>query len=297
MMARPALPRPAPLLRGAALLVLAWLLLPAPLLRAQAPTPSAFQFSDGVHPTLDATFENASTSQVTAFWRNELKAISVKVTNRKELIGSGARIPSASPDTLRIYIAVEKPKGALWATAHIAFQAPSGFVGPDSPERELNGCTEWARQRTVILRRQLAQAEVDQAQRTLGNLERQLDMLKREKQRAENGILKAQQRGEQAARDQQELEGHLQDAASATPEAGIDSTEQAGLEKQRQKDLLRMESRATRSSRTAQAMEKRVQDLQWAIKKNEEDQVAKQQAIERQQLLVNELQEKLRAIH
>src|SRR5690606_20372116 len=194
------LPAPAPL-RGtfqagrALLLLLIPVLLSTEDLRGQsAPVVSAFQFSDGVHPTLDATFENASTSEVVAFWRNELKAISVKVTNKKELIASGARIPSASTDTLRIYIAVEKPKGALWATAHMAFRTTSGFVGPDAPERELNGCTEWVQQRTVILRRKLAQAEVDQAQRTLVNLTRQLDMLKREKQRAENGILKAQQR-------------------------------------------------------------------------------------------------------
>src|SRR5690606_13676972 len=111
-----------------------------------------------------------------------------------------------------------------------------------------------------------------------------------------NGILKAQQRGAQAERDQQALADQLQEAERTAP-AGIDSTEQAQLEKERQKDLRRMESRSVRASKTTQAMVKRVQDLQWAIKKNEEDQVAKQQAIDRQQQQLNELQEKLRAIH
>ncbi|MBZ0206131.1 MAG: hypothetical protein K8H89_07380 [Flavobacteriales bacterium] len=272
-------------------------LLGAVNLHAQSvPGVSAYQFSSGVHPTLDATFENASESEVTTFWRNELKSISAKVTNKKELIGATARIPSASADTIRIFIAVEKPKGALFATAHIAFLTTSGFVGPDSPERELTGCTEWVQQRTVILRRQLAQAELDRATRVLENLTRQLDMLKRENQRAENGILKAQQRGEQAERDKQELEGQLKGLAEPVREAGIDSTEQAQLEKDRLRDQRKMVSRVTRAVKTSQAMEKKVEDLQWAIKKNEEDQVAKQNEVDRQQQVVNDLQEKLRNI-
>lgn len=272
-------------------------LLGAVNLHAQsAPGISAYQFSSGVHPTLDATFENASESEVTTFWRNELKSISAKVTNKKELIGATARIPSASADTMRIFIAVEKPKGALYATAHIAFRTTQGFVGPDSPERELNGCTEWVQQRTVTLRRQLAQAGLDRAKRVLENLNRQLDMLKREKQRAENGILKAQERGEQADRDKQELEGQLKGLADPAREAGADSTEQAQLEKERLRDQRKMESRVTRAAKTSQAMEKKVQDLQWAIKKNEADQVAKQNEVDRQQQVVNDLQEKLRNI-
>ncbi len=263
-------------------------------LQAQSvPGISAYQFSNGVHPTLDATFENASEKDVSSFWQNELKSISMKVTNKKELIGATARIPSASADTMRILIAVEKPKGGLYTTAHIAFLTPNGYVGPDSPERELNGCRDWVQQRTVILRRQLAQAELDKAKRDLENLTRQLDMLKREKQRAENGILKSQQRGEQAVRDKQELEGQLKGMADPIRETGADSTEQAQLEKERSKDLRKTESKATRASKTTQAMEKKVQDLQWAIKKNEEDQVAKQSEIDRQQQLVNGLQEKL----
>ncbi|MEO7081418.1 MAG: hypothetical protein ABIY71_07820 [Flavobacteriales bacterium] len=266
-------------------------------LQAQSvPGSGAYQFSNGVHPTLDVTFENGSVNEVTAYWQNELKGISLKVTNKKELIGATARIPSASADTMRIFIAVEKPKGALFTTAHIAFLTPNGYVGPDSPERVLNGCTDWVQQRTVMLRRQLTQAELDLAKRDLGNLTRQLDMLKREKLRAESGILKSQQRGEQAESDRQKLEEQLKGILDPTHEAGIDSTERAQLEKERLKDQRKMESKATRASKTTQGMEKKVQDLQWAIKKNGEDQVAKQSEIDRQQQVVNHLQEKLQNI-
>ena len=131
-----------------ALPVLIIALLASATVHAQsAPGLSAYQFSDGVHPTFDATFEDARERDVASFWRNELKSISVKVTNKKELIGAAARIPAASPDTMRILIAVDRPKGGLYTTAHIAFLSTAGYVGPDTPERELNGCTQWVQQR------------------------------------------------------------------------------------------------------------------------------------------------------
>lgn len=278
-------------------LPLVLILLSATHVQAQSvPGISAYQFSNGVHPSLDVTFENTSVSEVTTFWRNELKAISMKVTNKKELIGAVARIPSASSDTMRILVAVDKTKGALYTTAHIAFLTTSGYVGPDSPERELNGCKDWVQQRTVTLRTQLAQAELTKAKRDLDNLTRQLDMLKREKLRAENGILKAQQRGEQADRDRIALEEQLKLMADPARDAGADSSEQAQMEKDRLKDMRKAESKATRASKTSQAMEKKVKELQLAIKKNGEDQVAKQTEIDRQQLVVNDLQEKLQNI-
>ena len=44
-------------------------------------------------------------------------------------------------------------------------------------------------------------------------------------------------------------------------------------------------------------MEKKTKDLEWAIKQNDKDQVSKQEEIDRQQTVVNGLQEKLQAIH
>lgn len=282
---------------SAAMLLLIALLLGVVDLHAQsAPGVGAYQFSNGVHPTLDATFENSSVSEVTAYWRNELKMISLKVTNKKELIGASARIPSASADTMRIFIAVEKPKGSAVTTARIAFLTINGYVGPDSPERVLNGCTEWVQQRTVTLRTQLAQAELTKAKRDLDNLTRQLDMLKREKLRAENGILKSQQRGEKAKSDIQKLEEQLKGILDPVNEAGADSTERADMAKDRLKDKRRMESKATSASKTSRDMEKKLQTLQLEIKKNEADQVAKQSEVDRQQQVVNDLQEKLKNI-
>lgn len=276
--------------------VLFTLLLAAPVHAQLVPGLAAFQFSNGVHPTFDATFDNASEREVSRFWLGELKAISMRVTNKKEMVGHAARIPAASTDTLQVLIAMERSKALQSTTVHIAFFTTRGYVGPDSPDRERTGCSEWVRQRMVILQRQLAQTAVAAGQRELDNLGRQLDMLRREAQRAQNGIHRAGQRMAQAGKDSAQAVQQLAQLATSGDTTTMDSTAVAAQEKQRKKDLDRWRDRAERSVSTMQAMQKRVQELQWALKRNKDDQAAKQAEVARQEAAVKELREKMQAI-
>lgn len=257
----------------------------------------AYQFSDGVHPTFDALFEDPGGREVRRFWQNELKGISMKVTSRKEMVGAVARIPSASPDTMRVLVAIEKPRGnSPYTTVHAAFLTTSGYVGPDSPSRELGGCMEWMRQRSSVLRLQLAQGAVDQGERQLAQLERQLDMLEREEQRTRNNIHKAEQRIQEADRTKAQAEEQLQLLGAASDTTGLDSTSQAGLAKDRQKQERLWQDRANRSTYTKQGMEKKLQDMQWDLTKNAREQEAKRAEIQRQQAAVGELREKMQSL-
>lgn len=278
------------------------LLLPAtvllwagPLLAQDRPTFGAYQFSNGVHPTVDAVFEEASGREVERYWQGELKGISVKVTNKKELIGHAARVPAASPDTLQILVAVEKPKGSVYATAHIAFLTTAGYVGPDSPERERDGSVEWVKQRTTVLRRQLAQAEVDKQQRQLDNLSRDLGMLQREQQRAENNIRRTGERLEQAGRDSAAAAQSLA-SMETSPMAVQDSTDMAAASKAKEKERSKLQAKVKRAVYNRASAQKRIGDLQWDLKKNADGQKAKQAAIEQQQAAVKAAQEKLQSI-
>ncbi|MBS1568546.1 MAG: hypothetical protein JST45_03800 [Bacteroidetes bacterium] len=278
------------------LLFSATLLLGARGLSAQdQPAFGAYQFSNGVHPTVDAVFEAASAREVERFWQGELKGISVKVTNKKELVGHAARVPAASPDTLQILVAVEKPKGSLYTTAHIAFFTTAGYVGPDSPERERDGTVEWVRQRTAVLRRQLAQAEVDRQQRQLDNLNRDLNMLQREQQRAENNIRRSQERMEQAARDSATAAQGLANL-DASPLAAQDSSDLAAAGKAKEKERSKLQAQVKRAAYNRASYQKRIGDLQWDLKKNADGQKTKQAAIEQQQSAVNTARGKLQSI-
>lgn len=259
------------------------------------PTFGAFQFSNGVHPTIDATFEQGEPRAVERFWRDELKSISTKVSNKKELTGEAARIPSASPDTLRIMVGVEKPKGTLFTTVHIAFLTTAGYVGPDSPDRERLGCSEWVQQRTLVLLRRMAQAEVDHQQKKLDNLNRDLDMLRREHQRAEDNIRRTQQRMKQAGKDSTAAAESLA-ALEAGPPVGNDSTAAAASDKARAKERSKLQAQAQRAAYNRAGARKKISDLQWDLKKNADDQQAKQSAIEKQQGDVKAAQDKLQSI-
>jgi hypothetical protein len=260
------------------------------------PSTGAAQFSDGVHPTFDAVFPEADARTVENFWRDQLRSISIKVTNKKELVGATARIPSATPDTLRILIKVEKPKGALFATAHIAFLSTEGYVAPDSPQRLREGCAAWVQQGSLTLRKQLAQKVLDDAQRELDRQQQRLEGLKRDQARAEDGIRKAADRSERATADKAKAEQELA-AMAADTTASLDSLAAIKAAKVRTKEEARLRDRIKRAGSTVENAKKKTEDLQWALKKNAEDQVAQQQAVERQQAEVKKRREELEAIH
>lgn len=259
------------------------------------------QFSNGVHPTFDVRFEGTDARTVEAFWKTELKAISTAVTNKKELIGVAARIPAVSPDTLRLLVKAEQPKGTTTVTAHVAILTTNGFVGPDAPERELTASQAYVQQRSVALQRQLAQAALEKGERDLGRLKGELDMLVREKARAENTIAKTKEKDEQAAKDKEatdqelaklgpELEAMQQEQAATPTEEGAKEL------KGRQKDQVKLQDRSRRLAESSVSAKKKVTDLEWRIKKNLEDQALKQQAVEKQQGVVEELRNKLASI-
>ena len=269
------------------------------LLQAQvqtAPTIGAFQFSDGVHSCFDAVYE-LDLRAVEGFWRDELKAISVKVSSGKELVAHAARIPSVSADTLRIFLRVERPKGSAFTTVHIAFHTIHGFVGPDSPKREVDACSDFVKQRSVILNRRFAQVEFDQGQSKLKQLMRDMDLLKREKDRADQSILSAQQRDQKAIADKAKAIAELEQLKASPVNDDLDSTAQVREQKDRMNDEKRLQKQADKATRSSERSAKQVEAKQWAIKQNEAEQLAKQTEIDRQQLFVQELEEKLKAIH
>lgn len=169
----------------------------APPVEAQGihePVLGAYQFRTGVHPTVDVVLDQGDVRDIVRFWRSELNGISTKVKGRQELTGMATRIPAVSNDTLRVLLSVERGRGALYTAVHVAFFTVDGFISPESPQAEVDAAMAWVRQRTVTLRRQLAQTEMDRAERELANLERRSDLLEREQQRIGHQINRAQQR-------------------------------------------------------------------------------------------------------
>lgn len=279
-------------------LLLPLLLLATPL-RAQTQADiSSTMFSDGVHPTLAVAFIGTDARTVNAFWKEELKGISIKVTDKKELVGVAARIPAISPDTLRIQVKADQPKGLNQVTVHVAIRSASGFIGPDSPERELTAARAYVEQRSVVLKRQLAQADLENGRKQLGRLQDELNMLQREKTRTEENITKTQRKETEAQAEVQSGEAELPISAGKVDVLREQAKQAPSDESDKQlrsaeREHAKLQDRVRRAGDAAVAAKKKAADLEWEVKKNGKDQEAKQVAIGKQEELVKELERNL----
>ncbi|HRH70309.1 MAG TPA: hypothetical protein PLB89_12450 [Flavobacteriales bacterium] len=259
---------------------------------------SSFSFSDGVHPTFSFLFEGTDTKYVESFWKDELKNISASVSNKKEVIGAGAVVPQISADTVRVLMKAEQRKGSPLLTAHVAILATGGFIGPSSDARVFDAAKAFVQQRNTQLRRQLAEQELTLGEKGLAKLNAELQVLQRDKERAEAGIEKSKQRAAEAVIEQERAKAEadelgprisaLQSELATTP-SDEGTKELNGLIKDRN----RAQDRNRKAQDEERNMTKKADDLAWAIKQNVEDQAKKSEAIAEQTTLVKTLREKL----
>lgn len=262
---------------------------------------SSFAFSDGVHPTFSFFFEGTDTKYVESYWRDELKKISAGVSSKKEVIGQAAMIPQVSGDTVRVYVKSEQRKNSPNLTAHVAIMTTAGFVGPNSEARVFEGAKAYVQQRSVALRRQLAEQELSLAERGLSKLKNELSDLQRDKERAEANIEKSRQRAAEAVQEQERTRVEADELApritALQAELGTSPDKEGAKELSgliRDKDRAQDRNRKAREEETS--MHKKVDELTQAIKKNVEDQARKNEEIAKQGTLVASLRDKLSTI-
>lgn len=262
---------------------------------------SSFGFSDGVHPTFSFFFEGTDAKYVESYWRDELKKISTSVSNKKEVIGHGALVPQVSGDTVRVYVKAEQRKNSPNLTAHVAIMTTAGFVSPTSEAPVFESAKAFVQQRSTAIRRQLAEQELSLAERGLAKLKNELSDLQRDKERDEANIEKSKQRAAEAVQDQERTRVEadelgpritaLQTELGTTPDK--DGSKELSA-------LIRDKDRAQTQNRKAHeeevSMNKKVEELTQAIKKNVQDQGDKTAEIAKQETLVASLREKLSSI-
>lgn len=264
-------------------------------------TPSSFRFSTGVHPTFSFVFEGTDVKYVESYWRDELKKISEEVSNKKEVIGAGAVIPQVSADTVRVLVKAEQRKGSPLLTAHVAFLTSAGYVGPSSDDKIFNGAQAFVQQHSTALRRQLAQQELTDAEKGLSRLRTELSDLQRQKERDESSIEKSRQKAAEAVTEQERTKKELDDLAPRIDAQRVEVVSAPSDEATKElssllKDQTRTQDRNRKALEMEHSMTKKAEELTLATQKNMEDQARKQEAIDRQETLVNTLREKLAAI-
>ncbi|MFN9324834.1 MAG: hypothetical protein ACK6A5_05535 [Flavobacteriales bacterium] len=272
------------------------------LLSAQTTvTPSSFAFSNGVHPTFSFVFEGTDVKYVESYWRDELKRISANVSAKKEVIAAGALLPQVSTDTVRILVKAEQRKNSPLLTAHVAILTTAGYVGPTTNERAYEAARAFVQQHSTALRRQLAQQELTSAEKGLSQLRTELNNLQRERERANSSIEKSRQRAAEAVTDQQNARATMDQLTPRIEAKRVEVAQtpsDAGTKELN--DLLKQQTKAQDTERkaleTERNMVKKGEELELQVKKYDEDELRKQEAIARQETLVGTLREKLDAI-
>ena len=170
---------------------------------------SSFAFAAGVQPTFSVQFKSADARTVESWFKDQLKDISADVTSKKDLVAIGTRLPEVSSDTIRVYVKADQPKKSTDVTLHLAFKAGGAFVGPDSEQRQVEGCRAWVYQEAVMLKKMLAQRELDAGTKQQARLEDALVMLVRENERLQKSIEKTQQNITEDEKSKADTEGEL----------------------------------------------------------------------------------------
>jgi chromosome segregation ATPase len=238
---------------------------------------------------------------VESYWRDELKKMSASVSVKKEVIAAGALLPQVSPDTVRILVKAEQRKNSPLLTAHVAILTTAGYVGPTTNERAYEAARAFVQQHSTALRRQLAQQEITTAEKGLTQLRTELSNLQRERERAKSSIEKSRQRAAEAVTDQQKARATMDQLTPRIEAKRVEVAQtpsDAGTKELN--DLLKQQTKAQDTERkaleTERNMVKKGEELELQVKKYDEEELRKQEAIARQETLVGTLREKLDAI-
>lgn len=263
---------------------------------------ASYTFAGGVYPTYSVVFNGTDKAAVEKWFKDQLKPISSDMAGKKEVMSIGTRLPEVSSDTMRVFVKADQPKGSKDVTAHVAFRVNMAFVGPDNEERQREGCRNWMYQNSVSFKKNIAQKELEAGQKKLGLLESDLAGLVKEKDRAQNTIEKTQHNIIDDEKDKVEAEGEgkiLETKVEAKrQEVATASTAENTKELQSMmKDQEKLRKKAIKLTGSIGDGQKKIEELQFQIKKNLAEQDTKGKAIAAQKIVVEELTTKLAGVN
>lgn len=285
---------------GPWVIALVWLVL-GPLRSIAQPTEvhsSSYNFSNGVHPTFSVTFDVARTGTVEDHWRGVLKTVSHKVSSRKEMVANTALIPGISPDTMQVLVKAVASKGTGQVVCHVAFFTVHGYVGPTSDPEVITAARKYVRRHSLDLRRSLANAELNAAERNLTRYRRDLATLKRDHERATGQREKSIGKDSSAVAEQARLVGQVAakdaevEAFKARMGTSADEETQAEL-KVLQKQQKKLRNQLASAEKAEASARKRAGSLGATLARNEKTQADMGIKVQRQEALVEELKKKV----
>jgi len=263
---------------------------------------SSQTFVDGVHTTFAVTFENVDANDIENFWKKQLKDMCDDLETKKQLTAVGARISTVHKDTIRVLAKAVQPRKSASSTMHLAFIVNHTDVGTGSGEGEeqrMKASEEFVYQRSLQFKRQLMEKELASANKALSRLQKTQAGLAKEKERAEKTMAKNLDKGTEAEKEKAKAEAELKSLAAQIKtkqdEVGADPSE---ANTEALNEMLGDREKATalrdKSEKLIITADKKVKDMQFALKKNVEDQANNKIAMEKATELVKTVSQRLK---
>jgi len=259
-------------------------------------------FAGGVYPTYSVVFNGTDKATAEKWFKDQLRSISADMGGKKEVMSIGTRLPEVSGDTLRVFVKADQPKGSTDVMVHAAFRVNMAFVGPDNEERQREGCRNWMYHNAVMLKKNIAQKELEAGQKQLANMEGELAGLVKDKDRAQGSIEKTQHNivEDEQAKVGAEGESKIMETTveAKKQEVATSPSEENTKELQSMmKDQEKLRKKAQKLTQDIEDGRKKVEDLRFRIKQNLAAQDTQAKAIEAQKKVVEELTTKLAGIN
>ena len=273
------------------------------VLQAQTEVRNAsFAFAGGVYPTYSVVFNGSDKAAAEKWFKDQLRSISADMGGKKEVMSIGTRLPEVSGDTMRVFVKADQPKGSTDVTVHAAFRVNMAFVGPDNEERQREGCRKWMYQNSVMLKKNIAQKELEAGQKRLSNLESDLAGLVKDKDRAQSSIEKTQHKMVKKEKEKvgTEGEGKMMETTAEAKKQDVVTSPSEENTKQLQslmKEQEKLKKKAVKLTEDIADGKKKIEDLQFQIKQNLAEQDTKAKAIEAQKKVMEELTTKLAGVN
>ncbi len=241
-------------------------------------------FEGGTYAAYTVTIHATDENFVEKEWKEQIKAASDKVTTKKEWFIDNARISSISQDTLDIFSKVVELGKTGNVDFIVAFNAGGTFIGPEDEKRHaaaLKYVYDFAFRTTkLVVNEEVLAAEkvLERSNNDQAALEKENDRLNNTIEKNKEKIEKAKKDLEQNAKDLEKMNSDIEVKRSLV---GSSSDEKDAKDLQK---LLSQQSNLERNTdklnSTIRTSEKKIEEAEYDLKKNENDQEEKKVEIE-----------------
>jgi hypothetical protein len=258
-------------------------------------------FDGAVYPAYSIVVHDIKSGQLGKMLRDDYKNRANKITSKKVILAEKTSIPEVQAGYMDLVVRIDDLKTAGASRMSVAFLYDGVAISAATDSISDLKAKEFMYKEAVRLNRAVVNEQAAEQEKTLDKLRKDLEKLETEHKKLHQSIEKSQRTLAKAQEDQAKAERELVAARGNVTEfenrigaAGTDK-DLKELAKLR-KNVDRLESRISKAMATQNKALQSTAEARNAIPKNESDQEAKKEEIERQKVVLMQYRTKMHEV-